>query len=560
MARHTIDFDLDGLAHVLSEIDLRVPKYQRSYAWQDEQVREYWSDLKHALDEGYSEYFMGTIVLAEDDGGAVIIDGQQRLATTSILLATLRDAYSARGDTSRATGIHTGYIARFDLETATEVPRLRLNAEDDDFFRSAVVEGAPDAPSIDSHSRMLSAQEFLRRRVEEDLSAAAADWNRRIVSWVSFLDQRVKVMRIVVPDMADAFVIFETLNDRGLPLTISDLLRNYLMATARDDEGIEAVQDAWGEVLLQLGLQQEENIFVDFLRQFWSSHVGAVREKELYGSIRDAVTERDDALRFAQGLPDAARRYAALLDSQHELWSDYEPVARASVEALVRLELGQYRPLALAVLEHFERPEQVRTLRALVSWAVRGLLVGGVGGGVTERAYCTAALRVRAGDIANADDLLRQLLPIIPADDDFLGAFERARVSRPGVARYVMTALERQTRDMEQPELVDAAFATNVRLQYVLPKTASAEDWPTVDADEVKSMVTRIGNLVTLSDEDGELEGQTYEERRPVLAQSTVTLTRQVAEWDTWSSASVAERQQRLAARALEVWPRSPRR
>jgi hypothetical protein len=557
--RQSIDFELQGIAHLLSDKDMHVPTYQRSFAWGSEQFSDYWTDLKRALDEGFAEYFLGTVVLAEDEAGATIIDGQQRLATTTIFLAALRDAYGARNDELRAKGIHDDYIVRFDLDSATDVARLTLNAEDAAFFERAIVEGVPGDPEIDSHRRLLAAQTYLRRRIEEDLAATDAAWSQRIVQWVRFLDEGVKIMTIVVPEVSDAFVIFETLNDRGAPLTISDLLRNYLMAQARDQEGLEAVQDAWGQVLLNLGLQQEENVFVDFLRQWWSSKHGAVREKELFASIRARVAKRDAALALAAELPEASRFYAALLDSQHELWSEYQPEASASIEALIRLELGQYRPLALAVLQHFSKPEQVRTLRALVSWAVRGLVVGGVGGGVSERAYCVAATKVRSGDLKSAEDLLRQLLPIVPSDEDFGGAFFRARVSRAGVARYVMTALERDARDLANPEIVEPGFDAGVRLQYVLPKSAGSEHWAGVEPEDVKGLVTRVGNLVTLSAEDGDLVGRvTFEERREVFAKSTVTLTRAVERFDRWNAETIDERQADLAERALVVWPRTP--
>lgn len=271
-------------------------------------------------------------MVAEDEGTSVIIDGQQRLATTTILLAALRDAYAARGDDSRADGIHNKYIARFDIESATDVPRLELNAEDQEFFDSVIIEGVSEAAEIESHQRLIKAQKYFSNVLEEDLGAAGTDWNRRIVEWIAFLDSNVKVMVIQVPDIADAFVIFETLNDRGAPLTISDLLRNYLMSKGRDTKGLKAIQDAWGQVLLNLGLQKEDNIFVDFLRQFWSSKHGAVREKELFSSIRKHVKTKTQTVTLAKELPDASRHYAALLDSKHELWSEFGPEAQASIE------------------------------------------------------------------------------------------------------------------------------------------------------------------------------------------------------------------------------------
>lgn len=251
MAQSGIHFDLDHLAHLLADRTLHVPPYQRSYAWQEEQVAAFWTDLRHALDRGADEYFMGTVVSSRSNGISTLIDGQQRLATTSLLLAALRDAYAARGDAVRARGVQERYLASFDLDSGTNVPRLQLNQEDRDFFQRVVVDGDAHSPAIGSHRRLAAAQEYLSRRVNEDLSSKNDDWLKRANDWVRFLAERVSIIVIDVPDIADGFVIFETLNDRGAPLTISDLLRNYLMSRAGADE-LDTVQDAWGLVLLNL--------------------------------------------------------------------------------------------------------------------------------------------------------------------------------------------------------------------------------------------------------------------------------------------------------------------
>lgn len=555
----SIKFDLDGIAHLIADRNLAVPVYQRSYAWGREQVIDYWTDLKRALDEGYAEYFMGTVVNAGENGASTVIDGQQRLATTTILLAALRDAYQVRGDSERAKGLHEQYLARFDLASATSVPRLTLNAEDREFFLQAIVEGAAPAAVIPSHERLLEAQQLLHRRVEEDLSSKGDAWPERILAWIRLLHTKVKVMVIDVPDVADGFVIFETLNDRGAPLTISDLVRNYLMSRAEDDEGVEIVQDAWTDALLQLGLQDEDNVFVDYLRQFWSSLNGAVREKDLFGAIRTRIPDRLASLAFAELLPSAARQYSALLDANHELWSEHPPQASGAIEALIRLDLKQYRPLALALLDMYEEPELTRTLRALVSWTVRGLVGGGIGGGAAERAYGVAATKVRSGELDTAEAVLRQLIPIVPSDRDFEVSLSRARIPRTHVARYVLTALERDARKRAEPELVDEDFGAGLRLQYVLPKGAYPDEWPGIHEDAIKSLVPRLGNAVLLSEQDGDLTGaRTFEERRQVFAESTVSLTRALAEYDAWDEAAIEQRQGDLARRALQVWPRSP--
>jgi hypothetical protein len=366
-------------------------------------------------------------------------------------------------------------------------------------------------------------------------------------------------MVIDVADIADGFVIYETLNDRGAPLTVSDLIRNYLMSRAGDPAGIDLVQRDWTSALLYLGLQNEDNVFVDFLRQLWSSYYGAVREKDLFRAIRDKTNDRASVIAFVEKLPNAARTYAALLDADHELWRDYPAEVGASIAALVRLDVKQFRPLALAVVEHFDPPETVRSVRSLVSWVVRGLITGGIGGGVAERYYGLAAMRVREGELRSADQLLRQLIPIVPTDREFDNSFARARVPKANVARYLMTALERHERGLRLPELVTEDFGAGLRLQHVLPRAAELTDWPGISDEEAKGLVPRVGNLVLLSDSDPEPpRGGDYSDRRSALQRSSVHLTRAVANFDVWTPESIDDRQAKLALRAVSVWPREP--
>src|SRR6266852_451461 len=86
-------FDHDRLGHLLSDRLLKVPRFQRRYSWQEEHVAEYWADIERARSAGDS-YFMGTVVLASDTGDEnrkLIIDGQQRIMTTAVLLTAIRD-------------------------------------------------------------------------------------------------------------------------------------------------------------------------------------------------------------------------------------------------------------------------------------------------------------------------------------------------------------------------------------------------------------------------------------------------------------------------------------
>src|SRR6266404_1614203 len=118
-----IQFSLSGIGTQLKERLLAVPVYQRSYAWTTEQVTEFWGDIRAAHSERSPEYFFGTVVLTRQASPPrdSIIDGQQRFATVSILLAAIRDEYASRGDQRRRDILQRDYLSTADLATASDI-------------------------------------------------------------------------------------------------------------------------------------------------------------------------------------------------------------------------------------------------------------------------------------------------------------------------------------------------------------------------------------------------------------------------------------------------------
>jgi Protein of unknown function DUF262 len=348
MAETKFGFGLVGIASTLEARRLAVPIYQRSYAWGDDdqgherdQVREYWLDLRSTFADKDEEYFLGTVVLSKEGvpGRVSIIDGQQRLATTAILIAAIRDEFAARGDDTRARIVESQFLTTEDLRSGEKIPQLVLNAEDDAYFRSRILEGNANALQTQKSHRLIDkAYQTLRDFVAATANDAGAQWSDRLLDWTDFLKDGVRIIVVDVPTEADAFLIFETLNDRGADLTIADLLKNYLFGRAGDR--LDLVRNSWVAALANLDIAAAgSQLFTDFLRHYWSSRYGATRERELYARIKERVTSSTNAVDFADQLQQASRLYAAILNSDHDVWSTLGTVGKANVEVLGVLNL-----------------------------------------------------------------------------------------------------------------------------------------------------------------------------------------------------------------------------
>lgn len=556
------DFNPDGIGHVLNDRRLAVPIYQRSYSWGPQQLDDFWTDLSGAMSAQQSQYFLGNIVLSQEgaDSGHVIIDGQQRLATTMILFAAIRNEYDSRGDEEGKRIVQGEYIATGDLRTKRSVPRLRLNSDDDAFFNPLIVGGRDPAelePIHSSHTLVKEALGFFEKRIESVVDVAGSNWSDALANWVEFLRDAVRVIVVDVPTEADAFLIFETLNDRGADLTIADLLKNYLFRHAGDN--LEVVRDGWLRALGALEISAENSVFTTFLRHLWSSKYGATREKDLYASIKERVTTQTQAIELSQELVVASRDYAALLNSEHERWTELGTITEKNLQTLNRLDLEQMRPLLLAVMKHFANREIKRTLKSLVSWGVRGLVVGGIGGGKTERAYSQAAVKIRDGSIKDTDELLSELSPIVPPDDEFRANFAKARINRSRLSRYYLDVLQRIEDGDSEPEFVPNQDEEQVNLEHVLPQNPRAGSWNDFDQDEKKIWPHRLGNMALLKKSENERIGnEEWTVKQPILSSSSLSLTRQAGSESSWDKGVIERRQERMAELAVRAWPREP--
>jgi len=358
---------------------------------------------------------------------------------------------------------------------------------------------------------------------------------------------------VEVPDDANAFTIFETLNDRGLDLAISDLLKNYLFGLAGNR--INEVQSRWISMASTIAAVEREEALVTFIRHLWSSKYGITREKDLYSEIKKKIRNKDQAITFSTELNENSKIYAAILNQDHELWLKYGPTARQHMGTLNLLQMIQIRPLVLAILDRFSVKETQQSLRLMVSWAVRFLISGGLGGGALETNYSNTAKEVREGKIKTAKQLGLSLKDIIPNDAQFKAAFSMATVSKVYLSRYYLRALERQTMGETNPELVIIDNVEVVNLEHVLPQNPSS-GWNYISEEDRSLYVRRIGNLALLNARiNTEAGNDSFTYKKQFYKRSRIKLTEMLSSYNKWDIDAINDRQLKLAELAIQTWP-----
>lgn len=569
MSKYTIDSV--GLGALLAQRRFGVPTYQRAFAWGSgegrDEVEDFWNDLEQAVASQSDEaYFLGTVVLSDSSdyvetlpasGRSFIIDGQQRLTTAFLLIIAIRDAFRKRND-SRGDDIEKQYIASRDLRTREVESRLRLGATDNEFLQS-LIEGKRqllDRRAPQSHRLLAKAMDFLSDQIEEHAASLGDKWADRLVDWVDLIHERALVITVTVPTESDAFLIFETLNDRGIDLTIADLTKNYIYSRAASR--LSECHDRW--ISTTAYIEQATGTgskFTDFLRYYFTSQQGSTREREIFVRVKDRrLTTPSDAVSFSEELKVAAQAYSRLLGADPAFWPTVQPGAAENVEALRTLEVERLRPILLAAMLKFTNSQLGQLLRLAVSAAVRMRVSRTAEGSKAERAIAEVAKAISAGAITTAKRAIGELSAILPSDEQFRNDFSTALVRRPSYSRYYLRSLEIEKRRPGQaPEFVANPNTRELNLEHVLPQSASGEWDESIPSDRQVEYVYRLGNQVLLRATENKTIGNTsFAEKKPILAASTLSLTAAVGEAEEWNMDSIEARQRMLADLAVNCW------
>jgi uncharacterized protein DUF262/uncharacterized protein DUF1524 len=525
-----------------------VPDWQRSYSWTVKEVETFWSDLTDFQKSNRPEYFIGSVVIVEtSDGKHLLLDGQQRLATATILLSVIREYLKQyKGDAASRT--QSKYLADVDDTTGELTYRLTLNTYDAEFFRRLV--SSDRTPSFTepneeraSHIHIARARDYFDEQFKEKYASGlspkdAFEW---ALSIQSVLAHKLGVIAILSTDEDSAADVFETLNDRGIGLSTADLLRNLIMRRAHSSAHARIIS-LWDEVL---SFDNDQTI-KNFIRHYWVSKYGDVKTQSLYREIKTHIVENKiDSEDFSISLRDAAGLYQSILAAEAD---DAGRKRRLSDISDLGAGARILYPSLLAALEVVPIERQPVVFDVLINTYVRHSLIGSRENSRLENVLYGATRRLRAnGDVAA---FLKEIDDAAPGDEDFRPALERASIRNTREQRYVLTNIEAVARPTDE---LDVADSRKVHVEHIYPQTPEpGSEWANHDR-----WLNRLGNLTLLSGKlNSAIKNGPFEKKKPFYEKSEIQITRALVEHDAWSSAEVEARQKSLAEYGLIAWPK----
>jgi hypothetical protein len=537
-----------------------VPIYQRDYSWTEEKWDDLWSDILTIIEADDQTHYMGAIVLqAQNDQDYTIIDGQQRLATLSLIaLATIQniqDLIDEGIDTAenieRKSLLISSYLGSKDAVSLNYSSKLFLNENNDSFYQTYLLQlRAPNNPHRLSASEKLmwDAYRYFYEKIKAHFAAAHS--GEKLAAFINHsIAKRLVFIQITVENELNAYTVFETLNARGVELTITDLLKNYLLSVAaRSQLDQKIAKDQWQRIIRITDLDG----FPKFMRHFWNSRHKLVRKENLFKVVRNSIKTPTEAFEFLDQLEKSAAVYAALDNPNDELWTGNREIRKRVLE-LELFNVSQCYPLLLVAYEKLSLQDFERVLRLCVMISFRYNVIAGLNPNLQEEAYNQAALKLFAGELKTINQIAEAVKNIYPDDEQFHNAFAVKVLNtkrNKKLARYILYALENQLASTDR-NFEDESGT----IEHVLPENPSLE-WETAfDEESQPDYIYRLGNLTLLESNKNtqECRNGTYDIKLPIYKTSQYRMTNSM-DFPEWTPSQLRSRQAQLAKVATAIW------
>lgn len=558
---------LDTKTVILNEVlgngkKLQVPLFQRDYSWDEDNWEDLWNDILSSEQTG-SVHYMGSVVLQNIDGkNYYIIDGQQRFATLSILILALINKIRILADNDvdkeanreRVEILMNQYIGQKDPTSLRYSSKLSLNENNDAFYQQRLVafkEPVNRMKLSDSEKLLWNAYLFFSKVIDEQFKQDLS--GERIAYFLNeIVGERLMFIQIVVENELNAYTVFETLNSRGLELTSTDLLKNYLFSlVAKSETDLRQVRAQWKKIIDIVGLKA----FPIFLRQYLNTRMNLISKEYLFKAVKQMVQDGEQVFALLDELEKNAYVYIALFTPDDVLWENDKEI-REDIRALTLFRVTQCNSLLMIAYDKLSVADFKKVLRAIVSLSFRYNVIAKLQTNDMEKVYNRASVRIFKSEDITVRQILEDIRPIYLNDEDFKRYFEHKVMNTNNSAtrklvRYILYKVEAAL-----PNGLHADFEIDTgTIEHILPE-AYTEDWSAdFSEEEAENYRYRLGNLTLLESKKNNREAaaKSFEEKKEIYANSQYALSRKI-EASEWTPKMIHHRQARIASVACGIW------
>ena len=553
-----------------------VPRYQREYSWGTDEVDNLWNDLFSD-----DEFFLGSIVLKVGSGQdrTEIIDGQQRMLTMTILQAAIRDTAHEIGLETQADRINRSEIYRSGAfggghYIVNPAPSLK------DYFRRSVQQyPGPNFNNPRSKEEKLvrSNYEFFKKKLriamerfssEDEIQAGLGDIDRKL--------KNTMYIRIEVHDGYDAYRIFETMNARGVDLTVADLIKNMIFRQIGvEQDGTDIAKEKWDRI--KENLSNTPFDLARFVRYHWISSNTTVTKGKLYREIKENTSDNGwvDLLNSLVSDSELLSQLTQGIFPNPNNSSEIKQI-NAGLKSISKLGSIQCYVLLLSLFRNRDMLDiSMNTIQDIVqkleSFIFSYHTVCRKPANTVEKYYSELAVGINQLGLdeesrqrlrSRIAELHTKLGSLWPAEQEFIEKFCNIEYKNSSIAkkkiRYILTKIDNHKHPRQTHEI---SINESISIEHLLPQ--NPENWH-LEADGVREYVHSIGNLLLVGIPlNSEASNLPLEDKVGVLRESRIQSTvelideLEIRSSLNWNREDIEERGRKLAELSYEeIWNR----
>lgn len=554
-----------------------IPDYQRAYSWNKENLKQLIDDISDSIElnkesnsgnfESYEPYFIGSIVLCskeyKDDGSGLydVIDGQQRLTSIIMLIATIRDL--TKNESYKNVLSSLIYQKPNDLMGVKESIRVRVRGKEADFFKKYVLtEGGTNLANEVLEEEISEAKQNMLNAIKT-FRDVFVDENGEVLEtkldeFTKYFLQKVVVVVITTDSFTSAFRLFNVINARGLPLTNADLLKSENLRVISEDKR-STYTDIWENIEQELGKDKLEQI-IGFIRTMKQNRKATATVYEEFSKKIFASEPGYIGVNFVEHLSDIKDLYNKYInEGDIELSNKEASVYYKNLVRIMRdfIPYDEWMVALIKFIEKFKNDEEtleflkVLEKRIVIDW-------------VNGNSFADRLARVyKILEVIDSSSSLEE----IKKSDVFINDLERTTAyfrnslddiefyskGRMLVPKYILIRLDMEKRN---GEVLD--YTNKIMLEHILPRNAKDAYWTTnFTIDERRNWCNKLGNLVIINGaKNTKLNNKAFAEKieQYLSKKGDFEITKEVLALKDWTRETVTSRQEDLMDRALNLW------
>ena len=554
-----------------------IPPFQRAYAWGKQEIERFFEDIKRiivseldAKQHNKQEHFYGTIVIKEEIVGfsnkSIIIDGQQRLTTALLFLIALRDIEQDQKKKNWIT--HTCLLNT--SSTFQNKIKLKQVSKDWEEYKDLVHAKTP------SHNGAITNAYKLLKKLIQNLNQL----NPKItIDHYIIAIQRLNVAVIFLDERPfkgeDPQIIFETLNSLGKPLTLSDLVRNFILLKIESDKQTEIYEKIWYLKIESVLNDDTSKFFRDYLQYKKSTPLKVVSDnntKELYQQFKEFVDENftnnndfiEDILRYVN-----IYKWIISEEIHNTVIAEREENDKIIKELLRNIfhdiKSEAFKPFILELLEHHQYGENnikitdenlIAILKIIRTYLIRRRILKLTRGENKNIVLLCKKIKEIANDRTSIIELLTSMSYSLrlPNDDEIKNALMNLNFYEElkQYSKFILGKIE------EHNSKVSVPFRNEkILIEHIMPQNLN-DDWKAElgnNSEEIhKKYLHNIGNLI-LTEFNSEMGNKSFYKKKEKLKTSNLYYRHDIINRDKWNQQSIEEHRENMIKWFLDTFP-----